>query len=68
MVALCQLSANWFGILFSWTDTKKRSNLMLIVLEPDKISVPWIGDFKYLGSLPENVAPGQYRITEALIL
>lgn len=59
MVALCQLNANWFGILFSWTDTKKRSNLMLIILEPDKISVPWIGDFKYLGSLPETIAPGQ---------
>lgn len=32
---------------------------MLIVLEPEKISVPWIGDFKYLGTLPsENTVPG----------
>lgn len=61
MVAICQLSTNWFGVLFSWTDTKKRSNLMLIVLEPDKISVPWVGDFRYLGSLPnENIIPGEF--------
>lgn len=60
MVAICQLSANWFGVLFSWTDVKKRSNLMLIVLEPDKISVPWVGDFRYLGCLPsENIIPGK---------
>ncbi len=59
MVAVCQLNTNWFGILFSWTDTKKRSNLMLIVLEPDKVSVPWIGDTRYLGVLPnENIIPG----------
>ena len=59
MVALCELGTNWYGILFSWTDTKKRSNLMLIILEPEKIAVPWIGDFRYLGTLPgENITPG----------
>lgn len=61
MIAVCELGTNWYGILFSWTDTKKRSNLMLIVLEPEKISVPWIGDFKYLGTLPnENTPPGNH--------
>ena len=63
MVAICQLGANWYGVLFSWTDTKKRSNLMLLILEPEKISVPWVGDIKYLGVLQdETIVPGELNL------
>lgn len=53
MAALCQLGPDWFGILYSWADSKKKSNLMLTVLEPGSNSVPWLGNFNYLG-LPKN--------------
>lgn len=48
MIALCQLSTNWYGLLVSWADNKKKSNLMLITLEPGTNSIPWLGDFRTL--------------------
>lgn len=48
MTALCQLSSNWFGLLVSWADNKKKSNLMLIVLEPGTNAIPWLGDIRNL--------------------
>lgn len=48
MTALCQLSTNWFGLLVSWADNKKKSNLMLIVLDPGTNSIPWLGDIRNL--------------------
>lgn len=34
MVALCQVGEKWFGILYSWADNKKKSNLMLSLFVP----------------------------------
>lgn len=53
MAALCLLSKDWFGIIYSWADSKKKSNLMLTVLEPGSNVVPWLGDLNYLGSLQD---------------
>ena len=50
MAALCQVAEGWFGILFSWADNKKKSNLMLTVLEPGTDAIPWLGDLEQLGS------------------
>ncbi|XP_076067921.1 integrator complex subunit 14 isoform X4 [Oratosquilla oratoria] len=57
MVALCQIGDNWFGILYSWADNKKKSNLMLSLFVPGVDVIPWLGDLDCLGPaclLPEN--------------
>ena len=53
MAALCTVADDWFGIMYSWADSKKKSNLMLTVLEPGSDAVPWLGDLNYLGPLEE---------------
>ncbi|KAL1463748.1 hypothetical protein WDU94_015473 [Cyamophila willieti] len=57
--ALCSLGADWYGILYSCSDSKKKSNLMLLALEPGKHSVPWLGNLQQLVSpdLWEHVEP-----------
>lgn len=49
VAAICTLGDNWFGLLYSWADNKKKSNLMLAVLEPGDNTVPWLGNLNYLG-------------------
>ena len=34
MVALCQVGPDWYGILYSWSDNKKKSNLLLSIFQP----------------------------------
>lgn len=51
MVALCLLNNEWYGFIYSWADTKKKSNLMLTVLEPGLDVVPWLGNFSNLGPI-----------------
>ncbi|KAL1129767.1 hypothetical protein AAG570_012711 [Ranatra chinensis] len=58
MAALCNIGNDWYGILFSWADSKKKSNLMLSVLEPGSDSVPWLGDINNL-VIPPNPQPGE---------
>ncbi|XP_075216602.1 integrator complex subunit 14 isoform X2 [Lycorma delicatula] len=53
MAAMCQVGKNWYGVLYSWADSKKKSNLMLTLLEPSVNSVSWLGNFNYLG-VPED--------------
>lgn len=49
MAALCLLNTDWYGFIYSWADTKKKSNLMLTVLEHGTDVVPWLGNFRNLG-------------------
>ncbi|KAH0952732.1 hypothetical protein HN011_009899 [Eciton burchellii] len=49
MAALCLLNNDWYGFIYSWADTKKKSNLMLTVLEPGCDVIPWLGNFSNLG-------------------
>lgn len=51
MAALCLLNTNWYGFIYSWADTKKKSNLMLTILEPGVDVVPWLGNFNDLGTI-----------------
>lgn len=53
MVALTQIAENWYGILYSWADSKKKSNLMLSFFEPGDHTLTWLGNFKYLASIHE---------------
>jgi len=48
VAALCSVGDDWYGILYSWADNKKKSNLMLAVFEPGSSVVPWLGDFNYV--------------------
>lgn len=47
MVAFAQLGINWFGILYSWADSKKKSNLVLSVF-PGGVEIPWLGNLRRL--------------------
>lgn len=44
MVALTRIGEDWFGMLYSWADSKKKSNLMLSVFEPGADNIPWLGN------------------------
>jgi len=50
-VALVQLAPQWYGLLYSWSDSKKKSNLMLSVFFPGAHAVPWLGPLDQLGPL-----------------
>jgi len=43
----------WFGILFSHSDKKSRSCLMLALFEPGETPVPWLGNLRRLGPASE---------------
>ena len=60
MVAICQVgSPDWYGMLYSWADSKKKSNLMLSTFKCGSDAIPWLGDLKSLGfpslSIPQTV-------------
>lgn len=57
MVALCHLGGDWYGMLYSWADSKKKSNLMLSAFEPGPDIIPWLGNFKNLGPIDTNSPP-----------
>uniref|UniRef100_K1R957 UPF0464 protein C15orf44-like protein n=1 Tax=Magallana gigas TaxID=29159 RepID=K1R957_MAGGI len=57
MVALAHVAENWYGILYSWADSKKKSNLMLSLLEPGPEPVSWIGNIKNLAPISDFVEP-----------
>ncbi|KAK4885574.1 hypothetical protein RN001_001845 [Aquatica leii] len=68
MTALVTLGENWFGFIYSWADSKKKSNLMLTVLTPGSDAVPWLGDLNHLDSsdnlMPEQVGSFPVRPSE----
>ncbi|XP_030621757.1 integrator complex subunit 14 [Chanos chanos] len=49
MVALVQLGPDWFGMLYSQADSKKKSNLMMSLFEPGPEPLPWLGKVSLLG-------------------
>ncbi|XP_077989090.1 integrator complex subunit 14-like [Glandiceps talaboti] len=48
MCAIVHLGSDWYGMLYSWADSKKKSNLMLGVFEPGNDSISWLGKFSML--------------------
>lgn len=52
MTALCELNSNWYGLLVSWTD---KSNLTLLILEPGKNPIPWLGNIQNLTLSPTEI-------------
>jgi len=53
MVAVVRVTDNWYGIIYSWADSKKKSNLMIGLFEPGQLSVPWVGGLDNLTSCKE---------------
>ncbi|BFY97677.1 hypothetical protein BsWGS_00718 [Bradybaena similaris] len=53
MVAITRVQEDWYGMIYSWADSKKKSNLMLALFEPGQNSIPWIGPFDNLTSCKE---------------
>lgn len=50
MVAICQLSKDeWYGMLHTSSDSKKKSCLMLSTFRPGPECIPWIHDLRTLG-------------------
>lgn len=48
MVAVTRIGEDWYGMLYSWADSKKKSNLMLSVFEPGLDNIPWLGNLNNL--------------------
>lgn len=55
LVALVLLAEDWYGLAYSYAD-KKKSNLMLSILEPGNNAIPWLGDFRFL-RLIQDIPP-----------
>ncbi|TRY87127.1 hypothetical protein DNTS_008187 [Danionella cerebrum] len=49
MVALVQLGPDWYGMLYSQADSKKKSNLMMSLFDPGSEPLPWLGKMTQLG-------------------
>lgn len=60
MVAICivgkseETNEDWYGMLHSHTDTKKRSSLILSLLTPGPTPILWLPNFKTMGSAMLN--------------
>ena len=52
-VSSSNASRNWFGLIFSHADSKKKSCLMLALFEPGNEPVPWLGNLVRLGTIEE---------------
>lgn len=53
MAALVLLNDDWFGFIYSYADSKKKSNLMLTVLPPGHDGIPWLGDLRFMGTVDD---------------
>lgn len=57
VAALVLLGENWYGFAYSYAD-KKKSNLILTIMQPGADAVPWLGDLRCLGTL-DDAMPGE---------
>lgn len=58
LAAMVSLADDWFGFIFSYADSKKKSNLMLTILPPGHDVVPWLGDLRFIGTV-DDLATGE---------
>nr|XP_039262841.1 integrator complex subunit 14-like [Styela clava] len=54
-IALVLVGEDWYGIISSWTDHKKKSNLILSLFGIGTECIPWLGSLEHLG--PSEGAP-----------
>ncbi|XP_071105029.1 integrator complex subunit 14-like [Haliotis cracherodii] len=53
MVALTKVGPDWYGIMYSWADSKKKSNLMLAFFYPGMDTMSWLGKLDNLAHVSE---------------
>ncbi|XP_039629476.1 integrator complex subunit 14 [Polypterus senegalus] len=53
MVAMVQLGPDWYGMLYSQADSKKKSNLMMSLFEPGPQPLSWLGKVALLGPISD---------------
>lgn len=53
MIALVQIFEDWYGMMYSYADSKKKSNLMLSVFEPGPNVISWLGSLSHLGPVSD---------------
>ena len=44
MCALVEVGQDWYAFIYPWSDNKKKSALMLSILQPGSDNVPWLGE------------------------
>ena len=49
MCGLVEVGEDWYGVIYSWSDNKKKSSLMISLFEPGLDAVPWLGPLDRLG-------------------
>ncbi|CAL8099661.1 unnamed protein product [Orchesella dallaii] len=47
--AMCEVGTEWFGFIHAFSDSKKKSNLILSILSPGTNIIPWLGNLQHLG-------------------
>uniref|UniRef100_A0A665WAR2 Integrator complex subunit 14 n=1 Tax=Echeneis naucrates TaxID=173247 RepID=A0A665WAR2_ECHNA len=47
------IKTEWYGMLYSQADSKKKSNLMMSLFEPGSEPLPWLGKITHLGPISE---------------
>ncbi|XP_055325567.1 integrator complex subunit 14-like [Sitodiplosis mosellana] len=56
LAAVVVLNDDWFGFLHSYSDSKRKSNIILTILPPGNDNIPWLSDFRFFatanGALP----------------
>ncbi|XP_031617917.1 integrator complex subunit 14 [Contarinia nasturtii] len=58
LAAVVLLNDDWFGFLHSYSDIKRKSNIILTILPPGNDNIPWLGDFQYFATADEAL-PGE---------
>lgn len=53
MCGLVEVGEDWYGFIYSWSDNKKKSSLMVSLFEPGLDAVPWLGSLERLGPASE---------------
>lgn len=59
---------DWFGMLYSQADSKKKSNLMMSLFEPGSEPLPWLGQMSQLGPTSGSVAVISYQYLTDILL
>jgi len=53
MCAIVEVGEDWYGFIYPWSDSKKKSALILSIMEPGTENVPWLGSISRLGPSTE---------------
>jgi len=64
LCGLVEVGDEWYGVIYSWSDNKKKSSLMISLFEPGLEAVPWLGNLDRLGpaSVLNEVTQGHFPV------